>query len=314
MSQSGRRPANRSGPLTGSEVQRQILSQALQHPLTLYPAALCALAFTYGAFIGPFVGGEVAAWLVAAIGGMGSAASFSWRYLIRGEESARRQAQQLIADDEHRRHQTQEKELQQLASDVRQGLEAARSEEGLRALDDLEQEYERLCAATEAFGSDRGVGLARFSSSAVATYQTGLRALDETQAILHAVLSTDREDLQREMSELRQQIHRLENEGSNSSELAEAKSLLRIHQETLELLEQRSRQVSQLLDDAQRAEAALRQARINLPALEARDVSEQLTEASLGLDQAVGRMESTRPAPRASNSEREAPEPERQRE
>ena len=273
-----------STPLSGAAVQREILAAALQHPVTLYPFAVAALAASYGVFVAPFLGAQPWALLIAVVSGLGSIASFTWRYFVQGESAARARAQQLLAQEEGRRRDTQEGELEALREELAGVFHQLRSAEGQEALARLSDEFQEVREALERTDRADPVAEARAAASARQTYQAGLTALADAKELLEAVQGLSRDQMEAEITQGRAELHRLAESGAEPERIRLEKRTLEASQRTLELLEQQSHTAERLIHEADLAAMELRRLRVSVPALEGLGPVEAIQDMSAALE------------------------------
>lgn len=295
-------------PLSGRAIQREILAEALQHPTTLYSFAVGAVAASYAAFVGPFLGGQIWAAVFAAAFGALAAGSFGWRYFVRGESEARARAQRLIAAEEHRHRESAQHELEAQRSDLEPRAAELGWEPGARVLADLAGEYGQLLAAAENYATDDPLVGARVRPSAAQDYRDGLRALEDALDILQTIETTDRRDIETEVRQLEGELADLERTGLDPSRASLLKQTIEAERTTLGLLTRQSERVKDLLHEAELAEAALRRARIGLPSMTTDAAIEPVggvaESAAVPGDPRVARRRTPRKADVASDQER----------
>ena len=90
-------PRDPAAPMTPERVRREILAESLQHPLTLYPFGVAALATVYALAASPVFGATIPALAVALSGGLVSVGSFAWHYLVQGPSRATVKARSLMS-------------------------------------------------------------------------------------------------------------------------------------------------------------------------------------------------------------------------
>jgi hypothetical protein len=274
-----------SSRLSGAAVQREILTEALQHPTTLYPFALAALAATYGIFVAPFLGGHPWALLIALGSGLGSVASFAWRYLIQGESAARARARQLVAMGEEQRRESQEGDLEAVRQQLQDAFREPGSAEGQETLLQLANEFNEVRESLGKVDAPDAITAVRLLASARETYRGGLSALADARALMDALRGLDRAELKAEIDRARAELVSLAKAGAEPERIRLERRTLEKQQRTLELLEQQGLAAERLLHQADLAVAALRRLRVALPALEGVGSAEALQDIYAELDQ-----------------------------
>lgn len=262
-----------SNRFSGRAIQREILTEALQHPTTLYAFAAGAVAASYTAFVGPFLGGQGWGVIIAVAFCALAAGSFGWRYFVRGADEARTRARRLIAAEEQRQKQSAEREFEARKRVLDARLATLRWEEGIRVLADLAGEYDQLLSAAENYSTDDPLVIARVRAPATQDYRDGFHALEEAVDILQTIEETDHQRIEGEVLELESELTALERTGADPARATLLRQTIAAERTTLELLTQQSGRVKDLVHEAQLAEAALRRARVGLPSMAADAVS-----------------------------------------
>lgn len=272
------RAARDSGPapLSSRAVQLQVLSDALQHPTTLYPFGAAALGAIYAAFVAPFLGGGAYAVVGSAVAGLTAAASFYWHYFARGEQYARMKVRALLAEQEARGRD----ELDELRRGLAEGFESLDSTEGGRALMELAREYSALRQALEQHGAGGLASAERIAASADATYREGLQVLADLLGVLRAADQGDVKVLEAELAELREEVEALQRQGASVQRIRIKEQTIASHQERLDFLGKQRMRAEELLHLSDSCEAALHKVRLQIPALTANWTEREATQAA----------------------------------
>lgn len=255
--------------LSGKSVQLQILSEALQHPTTLYPFAGSVVTALYAFFFGPFFGGGAEALLVALGVGAVSFGSFFWRYFIQGEDSARKKVQAMIAERERGQRVSARAELEQICRELEAGFRGIRSAQGLKELRELVHEYQELEAVMGSQDESDFVLLAQIASTARETYRQGLHILSYAHDLMRVVQTTDRKSLEEEIADLERQIRSLRTQADAEQRIKIKETTLASHRQRLALLANQEQRLEQLFGQSDLCEAALQRVRVELPTLKA---------------------------------------------
>jgi len=266
-------------PFSSRRVQLEVLSDALQHPATLYPAGAAALAAIYGLLFGPFLGGSPAALTVAAASGVLAGGSFCWQYLINGERHARRKVQEFLAREAELGRQALEEERSRL----QEGFSSLKSVEGRKALGELVREYTSLREALERYGEGDGIAAAGIAASALTTYREGLGVLASALDLMSATATVAAASLTEEVADLQRQIKTMRAGGAPMERIQLKEETLASHRGRLQAMEEQRLRVEELLRQADACEAALQQVRVQLPAMRADWSEEQADAASQSL-------------------------------
>lgn len=280
-------PAAAPPVMSSRGIQREVLSDALQHPATLYPFGAAVLGAIYAGFFGPFLGGSGFGLVVAVGAGLGSAASFYLHYFVRGQEYAQTKVRALIA----RREATEHEELGHLEKSLADEVRLLNSPEARKALAGLTDEYARL---QEELARESEAGLAsseRIAVSARATYRQGLHVLADLLSLLRAAGPDEAKALEQEAAQLQQEVTALRGRGGSADRVRIKEETIASHHTRLEELAGRQLQVEELLQQVDACEAALQHARLQVPALKAEWTEE---EAARAADSLLRTVESVR--------------------
>ena len=230
-----------------------MLSETLQHPLTILPAALSGVGGLSLGVLGldpRFIALTFASTLVAA-------GAFIVNYFLRGETFAERYVDELQA----RRLALREEEVEALAEEWR----VTGHGDGIQQLRELRQAYGQLRAFLEerlAEGRGHGLQLRRLLVLTEDTFREGVAILRQALHLVRALASVDREGLLRERA-----LWQLE-KGESSTRLTR----IAAHEERLALCAEQEEAVAELLAESEILEAALQKTYLEAAKLESPEV------------------------------------------
>lgn len=203
-------------------LNRKVLSEALQHPTTLFPAAISVLSGLYMGLI-HFSPGAFAATIAAATTTVISAL---FHYFVRGEAIMRRE----LAKTRRIRKQSERQEAEELITACRNRAFF----QGEEATTELLAAYDRLTAyLREKFSADRRASAERFLVLSDEVLAQGLSLVRRSLDLFVAIRELDYEKMTAEMKQWQQELE------SGIAPDEETRSLLRgrlaSHQKRLEL-------------------------------------------------------------------------------
>ena len=251
--------------LAESEIRKALRMDALQQPTTILPLALCILSIIYVLLLSPVLGGAVAAIVLLIVGAVLATASFFWRYSIRFNAEYARKAQELVEILEQEGIESGEGELSRMRETLETGFTNLKTNEGLKALSQLNEVYHRLQPVIESKRATDPMAVAHIPTLAEETYKQGLSVLADSLGLMTAIHSPTNERLEREMVEIKKQLE----DESQPERVTMLEERLASHQERLDLVNQQQLRVDQLLCQSESCEASLHRTRIEVAALKA---------------------------------------------
>ena len=253
--------------LSEPAIRRQLLMDAVQHPTTLLPLATLVGSTIYLALVSPILGGGLLAMVLIVVSGVGAAAGFVWRYVLRYTEEYGKRARELMGLLEGERARLEQADVTRLRESLQAGFSSIGSTEGLKALTELVGEHEEL---QPALGRERvtdPLSISIVSSLAEETYRQGLSVLSDALELMRASHTPGRARLEKEFDGLERKVEALKGDGSQAERLRLGEDTLASHRQRLEMLGQLQLRVDQLLYQAHRCEASLHRTRIELAAI-----------------------------------------------
>ncbi|CAM2064730.1 hypothetical protein SCOR_05115 [Sulfidibacter corallicola] len=225
------------------KVARAVFWEAVQHPTTLYPAAVSVLCGVYmsafGVSAGPIKG--------ALAGAFASLGSWVFHYFVRGEKLAARMVQKQLAAREDRATKDFEAELARFAS--------IGFAEGRQALLELREAFEKLDGYLRRQGANRDHGtIVRFQMLAADCYREGQVLLRQARDIQTALVHVDAAKLVGEITSWERQLQRRTADDAAAGAL---RTRIESHRRRLEQVRQRQGAVAELLAEVEILEAAL---------------------------------------------------------
>lgn len=260
-------------------VHRAVLTDTLQHPLTILPAAAAAVGAVYMGLLGPD-----AASFAATFGSM-LVAGGAWifNYFIRGEAFAERHVEKL----RRRRETLRREELRSLEGE----WSTSGHEEGERQARELRQAYQKLDEFLRTRSADRsGLHAQRLMVLAEDTYREGVVILRQALEAHRALRLVDRDKLERELFEWRAELGELRRSDAGSAEDVRAAGLdtrIAAHERRLRLIAGQEKSVEQLLAESETLESALESAYLEAVDLQSPEAFFNHGQAAEELERAV---------------------------
>lgn len=245
-------PPNNRGPTieqltSGAAIQKKVLKDTIQNPLTILPASLTA-----GSVFGMVVLGLSPALVaIAVLTGATSIGAWIYNYFFKGEQLAREYVEEILAN---REHQTQEK-----ISSLRLDCQRAGFKRGEKEAGELENVYLRLRELIRSRISENSTNLTAQRALILAgnTYEEGAAFIRRALNTYEGLREIDIDTLRKEKTAWDKQLKRLEESGDQESEIAALRSRIESHQRRLKLHEERTHELEQLFAESERREAAL---------------------------------------------------------
>ncbi len=166
-----------SAELSEASIRKQLLSEALQHPWTLFPLGLAGLAVIILIGISPF---QIPVWwtiilLIASL--IAAAGLFLLIYFIRHDVEYAKVVQGIVALQGQESRDAGQAEMERMRETLRAGFNRIDSEAGLKALTDLDHEYEQLQLVLSRQSETVSLSVSHIPGLAEETYREGLNVL-----------------------------------------------------------------------------------------------------------------------------------------
>ena len=255
--------------LSEAAIRKSLRSAALQHPATIIPSGLAALCVVYLAiFASGFIPPLLA--IIVLLGSLlGAVASFGWIYSIRHDSEYAKLVQEILTRQGKENQENQQASTEQLREDLRTGLSAINSEAGLKALNNLDYEYEELNLVLNQQDNTASISVAHIPGLAEETYRQGLNVLAKGLQLARAVRVSNREKLENEVVELQKEIESLEKHGSHERRVNIRQEKVALRKDHIERLNQQQYRLDELLFQSDLCESTLATTRIELASLQA---------------------------------------------
>ena len=261
---------------TGRSVQKAVLSETIQHPLTLLPFGVAGVTLLYMLLLQDTSIGLV---LLCLLSGLLSVCSWIVNFVIRGESLAKRHVKKL----QQLRAESFLHEVQNVGTE----FAAAGFGDGAQAADELTEAYEQLRGFLQSRASEGSLSVQRFVVLAQDAYREGLSVLRRALGIFQALQAVDRQKLQDELQLWRQELVRAQ-QHSHNQRIDSISKKIAGHERRLQKYEERVAQLSSLLARCEELEGALETAYMDVVDMIEADASlESHTGAAEQLEQAV---------------------------
>jgi hypothetical protein len=232
-------------------VMQAVFSEAIQHPTTLFPAAIALLS---GLYMG-LVSFDETSLAVTLISGLLSLASWIYHYFVRGETIAANYIREL--KEKRKDYKKQQVE------DIEARCQAAGFTEGQQAAKELLEAYTRLYQfLKEKFQQVKSMTAQRFMILAEEAYDQGVQFLNKALVLYQALEQIDEKKLIKELSAWQEEVKNLEKYKNKDEEqkglvIQVLQEKINSHRKRLELFSGRGETLKQLLDQCEVLEATL---------------------------------------------------------
>ena len=154
---------------------------------------------------------------------------------------------------------------------LQRGFMALKCAEGIKALDDLVDEYSQLQPTLERRKETDPTAVAHIPALADETYGQGLSVLEDVLDLTRAIGADDRERLQQSIGALEKEIKLLGSDPSQAERVRVREERLASQKERLEILKREQLLVDELISQSDRCGASLQRVRLELAAMRADD-------------------------------------------
>jgi DNA repair exonuclease SbcCD ATPase subunit len=242
--------APRPEDFSNKAVTQAVFSEAIQHPTTLFPAAIALLS---GLYMG-LVSFDETSLAVAVGSGLLSLVSWIYHYFIRGETIAANYIKEL--KEKRKDYKKQQVE------DIEERCQAAGFTEGQQAAKELLEAYTRLYQfLKEKSKKVKSKTAQRFMILSEETYDQGVKFLNKALVLYQALDQIDEKKLIKELRAWQEEVKSLESEEKDKEQKKLVIKLLQekinSHRKRLELYSGRSETLKQMLDQCEVLEATL---------------------------------------------------------
>jgi hypothetical protein len=259
---------------TPGAIEKYILSETLQNPLTTFSAAVAILS---GLYMLAF-GANNTSLLLALGAGFLSVGTFIFNYFIRGE----RLAQEYVRAQLAQRRAKREDEIVTIRDEFRK-LSSKEGEQAALELHQAYQKFKSFLQTREAKGAS--MQSMRLQILAEDAYFQGVEVLRTAAEITRALREINAEKLQREVQDWQKQLQKLRDTESNRESSA-LKRRIELNQQRLDSYRQRQSALAELFAEAEACEASLEEAYMQFAGAES---AAALPKANV--DNAITRLE-----------------------
>jgi hypothetical protein len=158
-------------------------------------------------------------------------------------------------------------ETEELLDTVKSGFEEINLADGLKAVEELQYEYEQLQHVLAHKKETDPLGLAHIPALSEETYRQGLSVLGDALEIGSVINSSDKKSFEKEIDKLEKEIDSLRNDKTQTAKMEIKQATMASHKERLAMIKQQQLRVDKLLYQCDRCEASLHRTRMELAAL-----------------------------------------------
>lgn len=250
------------GAVPDISVRRQLASNASQHPATILPLGIAALAAIHLTLLSPAVGGGTWAAAVLGISGGLALANFVYRY----HRDRDRTANSLQSRLQFEISRIQDSNLQQESHTVQAGLVEVGLTQGSSVLRRLSNEYDRLREASRS-SDESPLSAPHITSLVDETYRRGLSVLGSAVELARAISAPSRSEVEQDVTRLETEISAALTSDQSPERLLLKEETLAMQKRQLQELDRMQLHIEELLFQARRCELSLNHARIELAAI-----------------------------------------------
>lgn len=264
-----------------SAFKQQLLLEAVQHPAALLPLAACIMSVVYLLLLSPRFGGQFLVTSLLIGSGFMATASLAWLFLTRYPEEHARKIRESMKVHDLDRDRSEKAAANELRETLQDGFADIDSVEGAKTLNRIGDEYERLLMALDTTVEISSILLPNLSTLADETYRRGLSVLSDALELMKTTRPTDRERIEEEVAGLEIEVDASATNDHGEEWHAIKEETLASHRKRLYMLDRLQLRTDQLLHQANRCEASLHGARIELAAIKA-GMSETQVDSVIG--------------------------------
>ena len=244
--------------LSSGAIEKHILNETIQNPLTTFSAAVAVLAALYMLAFGV----NQPSLLLAAVAGFLSLGTFIFNYFIRGEKLAQEYVRTQLAKQRAAR----ENEIVAIFNEFKK-LSAAEGEQAATELSQAYQKVKNFLQAHTAKGAS--MQTMRLQILAEETYFKGVDVLQNALAVARALREIDVKKLEREVQEWQKQRSQMQAENREPGALERR---IELNQGRIASYRQRQSALAELFAECEACEAALEEAYMQFAGAEAAQV------------------------------------------
>ena len=236
--------------LTPASIEKHVLSETLQHPLTTFPAALALLSGLYMLLFTP----NRAAFLLAFGGALVSLSAWIFNYFFRGER--------LAENYMRTRMQARRAQRERKIEDVRSEFRRLQSRAAVQAAEELRDAYQKVKNFLETRSSQgQMAGGMRLQMLAEEAYFQGVEVLVTAAEIMRALQEINVEKLEQEVKTWEAERQALQNSAEDKSrQLSALERRLESNRKRIKSYRQRESALAELFAEAEACEASLEEA------------------------------------------------------
>ena len=248
-------------------IRKKLRSDAFQHPMTIFPSAVCILSIIYFVLLADILGGARYVIIIFICSAVISITAFFWFYSIRYGTAYAREVSDAI-DLQNRLQKVKENaDIKSLIDTIRTGFKKTNSTDGLNALTDLAGEYQNLLQVIEYKTEIDPLSIVQIPALAGETFKQGLNVLSAVLQLSRTFHKSDKDRIENRLTAIEREIKTLTRNGSESPLLKIKRSTAASYKKRLEMVNQQTLRFDMLLHQCTDCEASLHQTRIELAAL-----------------------------------------------
>ncbi len=210
-------------------------------------------------------------WALITLAGslVAAAGSFFWIYSVRHDTAYARLVQEIMAQQGLEIQEASQAEIEQIRELLMAELTAIDFTTGLKALSDLNHEYEQLQLVLDRQEEGSSMSNAHIPGLARETYREGLNVLTNGLQLSRAIHTSNRKELEAEIVQIEKEIEVLGKDDRQQMRVKLREEMVTLHRERLEMTDQQQYRLDELLFQCDRCEASLSRTRMEMASLQA---------------------------------------------
>jgi hypothetical protein len=273
--------------LDETAIIKNLRLDALQHPMTILPAALCILSIIYWVLLEDIVGGAGYILIIILSSAVVATGSFLWLYFIHYEDAYAKRINEIAYLQDQIQTEKNDADIKHLIAAVRTGFKKTNTTDGLNALTDLVQEYQKILQVVEYKKEIDPLALVHIPALVEETFLQGLSVLSDVLELSKIIHKPDIDNLEKKLKATENEIKSLRQHKAKSSLLRIKIASADSYKERLDMINQQALRHDTLLYQYTSCEASLHKTRVELTALKTENSERSIGAVSETLRQTI---------------------------
>ena len=273
--------------LDETAIIKNLRLDALQHPMTILPAALCILSIIYWVLLEDIVGGAGYILIIILSSAVVATGSFLWLYFIHYEDAYAKRINEIAYLQDQIQTEKNDADIKHLIAAVRTGFKKTNTTDGLNALTDLVHEYQKILQVVEYKKEIDSLALVHIPTLAEEAFLQGLSVLSDVLELSKIIHKPDIDNLEKKLKATENEIKSLRQHKAKSSLLRIKIASADSYKERLDMINQQTLRHDTLLYQCTSCEASLHKTRVELTALKTENSERSISAVSETLRQTI---------------------------